>query len=143
MFASAMQHNAFGGHRSMSGVYHRVGVQTGVDGASPHRLVEMLFDGLMDAITQGRGAMRAGNVELKTRALSRAVRIVDEGLKASLNLEAGGKLAQDLCDLYAYVTLRLTQANLRDDEAALDECQRLLEPVREAWTSIGNANAGA
>lgn len=137
MFAPAMQHDAFASRRNMSGMYHRVGVQTDIDGASPHRLVEMLFAGALDAIAQGRGAMRAGNVELKGRAVSRAVRIVDEGLKASLNLEAGGKLARDLSELYAYVTLRLTQANLRDDEAALDECQRLLEPVRDAWATIG------
>lgn len=143
MFGPASPHNGFASRRGMSGMYHHVGVQTDVDGASPHRLVEMLFDGLMDSIAQARGAMRERNVELKSRALGRAVRIVDEGLKASLNLEAGGKLARDLADLYAYVTVRLTQANLRDDEAALDECQRLLEPVREAWASIGGEVAGA
>ena len=64
------------------------------------------------------------------------VRIVDEGLKASLNLSAGGALAADLSDLYAYVTLRLTQANLKNDAAALDECCRLMQPLRDAWSSI-------
>ena len=47
-----------------------------------------------------------------------------------------GALAADLDRLYAYVTLRLTQANLKSSEAALDECQRLLQPLREAWMSI-------
>jgi flagellar protein FliS len=116
--------------------YKMVGVETGVAGASPHQLVQMLFDGFMDALSQARGALRAGNVEAKGRAIGRAVRIIDEGLKASLNMGQGGELAADLNDLYAYTTLRLTQANLRNDERALDECQRLIEPLRSAWTAI-------
>jgi len=61
---------------------------------------------------------------------------VDEGLRAGLNLQAGGRLASDLHDLYGYLNLRLTQANLRNDETALDECQRLIQPLRDAWNSI-------
>jgi flagellar protein FliS len=99
----------------------------------------MLFDGFVDAVAQARGAMRAGQTELKGRAIGRALRIVDEGLKASLNLEAGGDLAADLNDLYAYTSLRLMQANRRNDEAALDECLRLIEPLRDAWSRIGGA----
>ena len=65
------------------------------------------------------------------------MRIIDEGLRSALNLKAGGKLAADLSDLYAYVCLRLTQANLHNDEAALDECVALVSPLREAWQAIG------
>jgi flagellar secretion chaperone FliS len=119
-----------------AGLYARVGVETGVSGASPHRLVAMLFDGFADAIAQAKGALGGGHIEAKGRAISRAARIVDEGLKASLDLEGGGPLAADLADLYAYVTLRLTQANLHNDEHALDECMRLMQPLREAWASI-------
>jgi flagellar protein FliS len=64
------------------------------------------------------------------------VRIIDEGLKAGLNLEAGGVLARDLNDLYAYITLRLTHANLHGDEPAIAECQRLIQPLQEAWDAI-------
>jgi len=46
--------------------------------------------------------------------------------------------------LYAYVTVRLTYANLHNDESALDECVRLIEPLRSAWSSISQpANGGA
>lgn len=124
-------------------LYHRVGVETGVDGASPHRLVAMLFDGLCESITLARAAMRAGDVEKKGRAITRAVRIVDEGLKAALDARAGGTLSRDLSDLYDYLALRLTQANLRDDEKLLDECQRLVDPVREAWAAIAPDAAGS
>lgn len=122
-------------HRA-STMYSKVGLETDVLNASPHRLVGLLFDGLFDAMSQARGAIEARNTELKNRALTRAVRILDEGLKAALNLDSGS-LATDLRDLYAYMCMRLTHANLHADSAAIEECQRLLSPVREAWSAIG------
>ena len=121
-----------------SALYQQVGVETGVAGASPHQLVAMLFDGFMESLTQARGAIRAGRPEIKGAAIGRAVRIIEEGLRAGLDLRAGGTLARDLHDLYGYLTLRLTMANLRNDESALDECQRLMQPLREAWMSIAD-----
>jgi flagellar protein FliS len=133
MFGSDYSASPFGGGRN---AYHAVQVGTGVDSASPHQLISMLFDGLIDCIAQARGAMRAGKIEEKGRAISRAVRIVDEGLKAGLNLKDGGQLAASLNDLYAYLALRLTQANRHNDEAALEECAQLVEPLRSAWAEI-------
>jgi len=97
----------------------------------------MLFDGWMEAVAQARGAMRARDVTGKGEAIGRAVRIIDEGLRAGLDLRAGGTLARDLNDLYGYLTMRLTWANLRNDEKALDECQRLMKPLQDAWAAIG------
>jgi flagellar protein FliS len=127
---------SFGRSPQFALAYRQMAAETGVSSASPHRLVTMLFDGYLESVAQARGAMRSGRLEEKGRAIGRAVRIVDEGLRAALNLESGGRLARDLHELYGYLTLRLTQANLRNDEAALDECQRLVQPLREAWISI-------
>ena len=91
-------------------------------------------------LRQAIGAIRSGNVEVKNRSLSRAVRILDEGLKAALNLESG-ELALDLRDLYAYICTRLTYANLRSDDVAVEECVKLLQPIKEAWASIAPAAA--
>lgn len=124
--------------RQFAGAYHQVGVQTMVAGASAHGLVSLLFDGFVAAVHRAKGAMHQGDVAAKGQAIGHAVRIVDEGLKAALNLQAGGKLAHDLSDLYAYVCVRLIQANLRSDETALDECVRLMSPLREAWQAIGD-----
>ena len=123
-------------HRTQASVYSRIHVETGVTDADPHRLIEMLFDGLMESISQARGAMRSGDIAAKGRAISRAARIVDEGLAGVLELGAGGKLAVDLRDLYDYVVRRLTHANLKNDEAALLECAALMQPVRDAWVAI-------
>ena len=136
MFTAAPP-SAFGRSFGFANAYARVGVETSVNSASAHKLIELLFNGFMDAIVLARGAMRAKQVEAKGNAIGRAARIVEEGLKAGLNLEAGGRLAEDLNSLYAYVALRLLQANLRNDESALDECARLIEPLRDAWIAIG------
>ncbi|MCZ8111751.1 MAG: flagellar export chaperone FliS [Betaproteobacteria bacterium] len=119
------------------GLYNQVGNQARVAVATPHELVALLFEAYMEALAQARGAMRSGLRAEKAAALSRAVRIVEEGLRAGLDLNAGGTLALDLDELYRYLTGRLTMANLRDDEAALDECRRLVLPLQEAWAAIG------
>jgi flagellar protein FliS len=124
--------------RQFAGAYHQVGVQTMVAGASAHGLVTLLFDGFMAAVHRAKGAMRQGDVAAKGKAIGHAVRIIDEGLKSALDLKAGGKLAADLSDLYAYVCLRLIEANLNSNEAALDECLALVSPLREAWQAIGD-----
>ena len=119
------------------GLYQQVSVESQLSGASPHHLVAMLFEGWMEAVAQARGALRSGDASTKGHAIGRAVRIIDEGLRAGLDLKAGGSLARDLNELYGYLTLRLTLANLRNDEASLDECQRLMKPLQEAWIAIG------
>jgi flagellar protein FliS len=122
-----------------SDLYQRVGVESRLAGATPHQLVAMLFDGFVDSLSQARGAIRSGRADIKGAAIGRAVRIIDEGLRAALDLRAGGTLARDLHDLYGYLTVRLTMANLHSDESALEECLRLIAPLREAWTSIADS----
>ena len=122
--------------RSATSAYRQVGVETGVSTASAHQLVAMLLEGFFDAVAQARGALQAGRIEDKGRAIGRAVRIVEEGLRAGLNLRDGGEIATNLERLYGYVTRRLTEANLHNDAAALEECAQLIEPVRAAWQAI-------
>jgi flagellar secretion chaperone FliS len=130
--------------RSASQFYHRVGIESLVAGSNDaHRLVGMLFDGFFEALAQARGALLAGQTEVKGRAIGHAMRIVDEGLKASLNLNEGGALAADLDALYAYVCQRLLRTQVSNDAAALDECRRLMQPLREAWASIGPQSSQA
>ena len=121
-----------------SDLYQQVGVESRLAGASPHQLVAMLFDGFVESLSQARGAIRASRADIKGAAIGRAVRIIDEGLRAGLDLRAGGSLARDLHDLYGYLTLRLTMANLHSDESALEECLRLIAPLRDAWASIAD-----
>lgn len=133
MFSQA---SPFGRPRHSAHMYQQVGVETGVSTASPHQLTLMLFDGLLGALKQARIGLAAGNVEEKGRHIRHASRILDEGLKAALNLQAGGDIALNLRDLYDYCQVRLLYANLRNDDAALKEVLALIEPVREGWAGM-------
>ena len=142
MYATATGSSAsMFGSKNMSSVYRQIDIETGVSGASAHQLITLLFNGALDCMAQAKGAMQTRNIEGKCAAISKSVRIVDEGLKAGLDMRAGGELAQQLGDLYGYITMRLTQGNLRNDTEALDECVRLLGPIRDAWVAIAPADA--
>ena len=116
--------------------YKQVGAHTSVEGASPHRVVCLLFEALMQSLYAARGCIARGDVEGKGNALSKAVRILDEGLKMSLDIESGGDLALNLRGVYNYSILKLTTANLKNDAALVDEVVQLIAPVFDAWKSI-------
>lgn len=125
----------FAPYRSPASAYRNLDLESSVQQASPHRLVSMLFDGALTAIRQGRAAMEAGDHAAKGQALTRAIRIVDEGLKASLD-PAGGELTQRLSALYDYVARQLLLASARNDVTLLDQVAALIAPLREAWVAI-------
>lgn len=124
-----------------AGLYSQTQAEIGVEGADPHRLVQLLLDGAASAIASACGAIERGDLPAKSRAIGRAVGIVDEGLRNALDLERGGSVAAALHALYTCVLVRLTQANCNNDGALLRECSRLLAPVREAWSAIRPAAA--
>ena len=116
--------------------YRQVGVQSAVDGASPHMLIKMLFDGLVQSLNAARGALQRGDIAEKGRQIGKAVRILEEGLKAGLNPAQGGEIAGNLGALYDYCVGRLTLANVRNDAALVEEVVRLIAPVAEGWNEI-------
>ena len=117
--------------------YAQVGVETGVASADPHRLILMLFDGALAAIATARLAMTRAEIATKAQAVTKAIAIIDGGLKASLDVGAGGELAVRLSELYDYMLRQLLVANLRNEVATLDEVSRLLNELRAAWAQIG------
>jgi len=123
------------GH-SGANAYARVGVETGVMGASPHRLIVMLYQGARQAIAQARMHLQQGNVPGRGEAIGKAIQIVESGLQQSLNLEAGGEIAERLNALYSYMSRRLLEANIKQSEAMLVEVDGLLATLEEAWIGI-------
>ena len=132
--------------RSGAGAYARVGVETLAMSASPHQLIAMLFDGAKTAIGMARHHMGAGEIEAKGNAISKAMGIVENGLKASLDAKAAGTegttLVSNLSALYDYVIRRLLYANLHNDAAALDEVDALLDSLASAWREIEPGHGG-
>ena len=116
--------------------YVSVGVETGVSTSSPHALILMLYDGALAALRRAQGCIESGDAVGKAQAMSRATRIIDEGLRASLDHKAGGEIAGQLDALYDYMFRRALQAGIDNDAAALEEIARLLDGLREAWASI-------
>lgn len=123
--------------------YRQVGVQSMVDGASPHQLISMLFDGLMGALNGARGAMERGDVAEKVRHIGKAVRILQEGLLAALDRQRGGEVAGNLGALYEYSVSRLTLANARNDMGLVDEVAGLMGTVAQGWKDMDSQAAAA
>ena len=115
--------------------YGDVKVTTGVSGADNVQLIQMLFDGLIESLATARGHMERGSITEKSKSLSRAGRIV-VGLQGALDFEKGGDLANNLNELYGYVTRRLLHVNAHNDLVALDEIQGLMREIRDAWEGV-------
>jgi flagellar protein FliS len=110
----------------------------GAMGQSPHGLISMLFEGATIAVSSARTSMQLGLIQQKCEAVSKAIAIIEDGLIASLDPEAGGELAERLARLYEYMVLRLVEANTNNDSAPLEEVASLLTELAAAWAGIGN-----
>ncbi len=115
--------------------YNTVSVSSGVESASPHRLIQMLMLGALEKINTAKGHMVRGEVSSKGGNISWAISIID-GLRASLDLNTGGEIAQNLDDLYDYMTRRLARANIEGDVDILDEVASLLHSIKASWDEV-------
>lgn len=126
----------FGAQQNRAAAYAKVGVETGVSTASPHQLIVMLFDGALMSLATASTAIDKNDIPGKGNAISKAIEIILNGLKASLDMDAGGELSERLSALYEYMAERLLYANLHSNKAALNEVMALLGNLREAWIAI-------
>lgn len=120
--------------------YKKVGIESKVLAATPAKLIELLFDGAVNAITHAKTAMTEGNMAETGRLVSKAATIVSEGLMGGLKMEEGGSLAGNLASLYEYIVRLLLKSQLDKNPDGLEEAKRLLQELREAW---GEAVVGA
>jgi flagellar protein FliS len=127
--------------RNAVNAYAQVGVETGAMSASPHQLIVMLYDGARAAIARAKFHMAAGDIAAKGNAISKSMDIIDNGLRAVLDHDAGGDISADLERLYDYMSRQLMLANLRNDVALLDQVDALLQDLSSAWAQIANPAA--
>ena len=118
--------------------YRNVGVETSVAGADPHQLVSLLYEALLQSLSKTKVAIDGKDIPGKGQAIGRAVRLLEEGLKAALNVDQGGELAINLRSLYDYCIVRLTEANFHTDKGMVEEVEQLIRPVAQAWEQIRN-----
>ncbi len=126
---------SFGNVRNALNQYSQNAVETAIESASPHRLIQMLLEGALGKIAAAKGFMERGEIRDKGQQIGSAISIL-EGLKSSLDHEKGGEIARNLEDLYIYMARRLVEANRDNDPAILDEVSDLLREIKEAWDAI-------
>ena len=123
--------------RRATQAYGAVAAHSGVEVASPHRLVQMLMDGALQRMLAARLAIQQGNVSAKGESIGLTISILN-GLRDGLDLQQGGEIAANLDNLYEYMARRLLQANLHSDAAILDEVIGLLREIKSAWDAIAD-----
>jgi len=115
--------------------YHRLGTETAVADASPHRLIDMLFEGASEYIAKADDAMARRDLATKGESITRAIRIVDEGLNAALDMSAGA-VAENLRSLYMFVSMQLLAASRDNDRERLEVARRTLAEIHAGWKQI-------
>ena len=123
--------------------YQRINVETSMHTIDQHQLVSLLYEGVLSSIATARGALARGDVLTKCNSVSKAVRIIEEGLMTALDRDAGGELAQNLEALYDYSLRRLILANAHNDDVMLEEVAHLFEPIAQGWNQIKTPTAAA
>ena len=122
--------------KSAVNAYQTVQVDAAVLGASPHELIAKLLAKAIDSTIEAKGFMANGDIPGKTAHIKIAVSIISDGLRSSLDMDAGGELAQRLDSLYDYMAQRLLKAHIDNDVTVLDEVVSLLSEIKSGWDGI-------
>jgi flagellar protein FliS len=121
--------------------YRAVNALGQLDGATPHRVMQVMLDTLATRVAEARGHAQRGEIEAKGSAIGKAIGIV-EGLVMSLDMQQGGQIAANLEALYDYMSRSLLAANLSGDDGKLSEVAALVDEIKSGWDSIAaTANA--
>jgi len=115
--------------------YQAVSTTSGVVDASPHRLVGMLMEGALDKLAIAKGCIERNQVQGRGEHISWAMSIIN-GLQASLDVEAGGSIANNLNDLYDYMIRRLLDASVHNDPEIVTEVMNLMLEIKGAWDAM-------
>ena len=121
--------------------YKKISIETGVDAANPIELIVMLYDGAIVACYSAIPYLQRNDYPNKSEYIFKAIKIIQSGLRMSLDKQEGGEIAQSLDALYIYMTNRLIKANIDNTSAPIQEVIRLLTELRGAWEAISKTEA--
>lgn len=116
--------------------YAQVDLQSQLAGATPHQLITMLFDGAHNAILRAKIYFDNGNVARRGEMISKAINIIDNGLRASLDHKKGEHIAQEMEMLYDYMSRTLLECNLRNNQSQLAHVDEILMNLANTWKEI-------
>jgi flagellar secretion chaperone FliS len=126
----------FGLNKSGSNIYAQMSIETGVLAASPNKLTIMLYEGAIKACRSAIVHIQNKDIAQKGEMLSKAIMIIESGLRLSLDKKTGGAIAQSLDSLYAYMSYRLATANIKNQAELVHEVIKLLTELKTAWEQI-------
>lgn len=115
--------------------YGKVKVSGEVSEASPHRLIQMLMEGALEKIAGAKVGIVNGDLARKSADIATAISVID-GLRASLDMETGGEIAQNMYALYDYMIRKLFDASMKNNIEFLDEVSVLMVDIKSAWDQI-------
>ena len=115
--------------------YQSTALKARVEEASPHELINLLFEGACSNISKAQSFVQRKQIKEKGEHIGKAISII-EGLKTSLNPDLGGEIAINLKQLYEHIQTNLLQANLKNDEQLLAHSNVLLSEIHQAWQEI-------
>ncbi|MBD8164607.1 flagellar export chaperone FliS [Erwinia persicina] len=121
--------------------YAKIGVESAVMSASNDQLVTLLFDGAISSLVRARLFMLEGNIVKKGESLSKAINIIDNGLKLGLDEASEDDLTRNLASLYRYMVHRLIRANIDNDADGIEEVEKLLRNIADAWKEVSGTTA--
>lgn len=116
--------------------YSDISLESQITGATPHQLIVLLYDGAINAMKRAEIYFQSGNIARRGEMLSRAINIIDNGLRAGLNHEKGGQIATELESLYEYISRTLLEANLNKSGEKLPHLIALMTEMSETWQAI-------
>ena len=126
-------------YQQMSAKYKSVDIESRVESADPHQLIELLFQGARTNIYSAIGFMQNNDIKKKGEHITQACEIIGE-LMSSLDHERGGEMADNLLAFYVNIQKLLLTANIKNDETLLVKANSLLGEVFDAWKAIKPAN---
>ncbi|WP_351088361.1 flagellar export chaperone FliS [Shewanella sp. S1-49-MNA-CIBAN-0167] len=121
--------------RSSLKSYRKVSLDSEISVASPHRIIQMMFAGGLERLAQSRYAIENRDMNNKGLFIGKAIGIVN-GLNNSLNMDEGDEIAGNLSQLYDFIIMKVTEANLKNDTQAIDDAVAVLRTLKEGWDAI-------
>lgn len=116
--------------------YKAVEIDAAVLAATPHELIAKLLSKAIQSIQDAKERLLSNDITSKGQYINMAITIIADGLRSSLNLEAGGEIATNLDALYDYMVRRLMSAHAQNNPAMLDEVVQLLQQIKSGWDGI-------
>ncbi len=116
--------------------YTKVEIETSVNSASPHKLVIMLYEAVIKEMDQMKLAIVRKDYDAKSKHVDKALRIISDGLRSSLDMTKGGEIAEQLFDLYTFLNREILNASVANSTEKVDICKEILVQLRDAWLDL-------